>query len=180
MTIPFLKNILTIDKKRALPILREWRHWLLNVDSNTVDYFNTIEEYILYRAMNIGIRPCGPTMRFVMELDVTEEEVELANPILWYVCATIALTNDYWSWHKEALHAGPEHQMKIMSGVVILMKEKKVEAPEALEMLKQLACEYEQKVVDMCAGIFSKYPCASKDFHAYIQGQLWLVAGNNY
>lgn len=119
-------------------------------------------------------------MRFVMELDVTDDEVKLVDPILWHVCATIALTNDYWSWHKEALHAGPGEQMKIMNGVTVLMKERNIAAPEALEMLKELACEYEKKVVNMCAHTLSKYPHASSDFHAYIQGQLWLVAGNDY
>lgn len=56
LTIPFLRDILSFDKKRALPILREWQHWLQNVDSKTIDHFKSIEEYILYRTINIGIR----------------------------------------------------------------------------------------------------------------------------
>ncbi|KAJ5539960.1 hypothetical protein N7513_008292 [Penicillium frequentans] len=181
LLIPFISEFLRFDKERAIPVLRAWRYWLQNADSKSVDDFNTIDEYIPYRTVNVGLLPFDEMMRYVMELDVTPEEVELVKPIHWHACASAALTNDYWSWTKEAVN-GEQHKMRIMNGVTVLMKEKNIGVTEARELLKQLGLTYESKTADLCAKVLSveRTPPPSPHFPLYVQAHLWFVAGNSY
>lgn len=52
---PFVKDFLAHDQARAIPVLRQWRYWLQNVDSKCVEDFRSIEEYISYRTINVGL-----------------------------------------------------------------------------------------------------------------------------
>ncbi|KAJ6103750.1 hypothetical protein N7486_003972 [Penicillium sp. IBT 16267x] len=181
LLVPFIRELLRYDKERAIPVLRAWRYWVQNVDSKGVDDFNTIDEYILYRTINVGLLPFDAMMRYVMELDVTPEEVELVKPIHSHACASAGLTNDYWSWTKEVANER-QHKMRIMNGVTVLMKEKNIVVTEARELLKELALVYESKTADLCAKVLSleRTPPPSKDFPLYVQAYLWFVAGNSY
>lgn len=120
-------------------------------------------------------------MRYVMELDITVDEVKLVEPINWHTCASAALTNDYWSWNKEVANNN-QHSMRIMNGVTVLGKEKGVGIEEALRMLKELALVHERQAADLCAEFLeleSTHP-RSNDFYKYVEAHLWFIGGNSY
>ena len=120
-------------------------------------------------------------MRFVMELMITPEEIELVEPIHWNACASAALANDYWSWWKEASQ-NRTHEMRIFNGVVVLMNEKGMNTESALEELKQRSLDYELRTEKLCEELLHSGNSASRsvDFEKYVRAHLWFVAGNNY
>ena len=117
-------------------------------------------------------------MRFVMELSVTAEEIEIVKPIHWSACASAALANDYWSWKKES-RQNESHDMRIFNGVVVLMKEEGMSTAMALEELKQRSLYYEGKTEELCKEALDDSN-VSADFEKYVKAHLWFVAGNNY
>jgi hypothetical protein len=116
-------------------------------------------------------------IRFVMELNISPEELKTLEPVRNLAIASVALANDYWSWPKEVAN-NKHHQMRIMNGVSILMKERNVDAAEAHGMLKHLSITYEQNTADMCAKILTENNPHSEHFTRYVNAHLLFVAGN--
>lgn len=56
LLIPFIKDLLSCDRDRGVHVLREWRYWLQNVDKKSAKEIHTIDEYLQYRTVNIGMR----------------------------------------------------------------------------------------------------------------------------
>lgn len=126
---------------------------------------------------NYSYSPSMPMMRFVMELNISSEELRILEPVRDLAVASVALANDYWSWPKEAAN-NKHHQMRILNAVTVLMKENSVDSVEAHGMLKQLAITYEQATADMCAMILSQKNNHSSHFRKFVECHLLFIAGN--
>jgi hypothetical protein len=55
LAVTFVKELLAFDRERAIPVINDWRYWLENADTKKVEDFDTIDEYIPYRIVNVGI-----------------------------------------------------------------------------------------------------------------------------
>lgn len=89
-------------------------------------------------------RPYSATIRFVMALELSPEEIESVESIQHHACAIMGLVNDYWSWPKEKAT-----DMRIMNAVTVLMRVKGIGEQEAHDSVKALAIEYECKLMEM-------------------------------
>jgi hypothetical protein len=62
--------------------------------------------------------PFDEMTRFVMEVDATPKDVELAESIRWHACVRAALAIDYWSWPKKVAN-NSQHRMRLLNGVAL-------------------------------------------------------------
>ncbi|KAK5997717.1 Ophiobolin F synthase oblA-like protein [Cladobotryum mycophilum] len=178
IAVPFIRDLLQCDCHRGIPILQAWQEWLENVDAKAIEDLDSIEAYIQFRAMNSGIIPYLPHIRYTMELTISPDELRLLEEFQTQAVKCTALANDYWSWPSEAA-ANAKYHVRIMNIVPITSRLKGVSIEEAFEMTKQLVIDYEQQLLTMYTDLRSKYSHLSEDFQRYMMAILWLVSGNH-
>jgi hypothetical protein len=51
---PVFQGMITLDRKRAQPILSEWQKWFKQTDSLGGEDFRTLEDYLTHRTINVA------------------------------------------------------------------------------------------------------------------------------
>lgn len=54
LLVPFVREYLRYDYKRGIPVLRGWKTWL-ELDHTNENNFSTLDDYITYRLVDIGM-----------------------------------------------------------------------------------------------------------------------------
>lgn len=93
--------------------------------------------------------PYSRIIRYVMELELSPAEIQAIEPIQHQVCAIVGLVNDYCSWPKEKAAMGDQLE-RLMHGVSVLVRLEVVDKCKALEMIRGLAMEHEEKLIELC------------------------------
>ncbi|KAH8430730.1 terpene synthase family protein [Aspergillus melleus] len=175
--VPAIRDLLATDRAKGIPVLRSWVNWLLTVDSKGLNDFQTIQEYIDFRVINCGLLTYPPMIEYTMNLNLGYNEKQAVEELQILSVICIGLSNDYWSWPKEAAdHAAG--RSRLMNAVAMVMKEKGLSSEKAWWYVKDLTISYEEKLVQ-CRDHFLANNDVSDDLRKYIDAHLWMVAGND-
>ncbi|KAE9362910.1 terpenoid synthase [Stipitochalara longipes BDJ] len=173
-----MQGVLAVDHERGMISFNAWLDWLRISDVYDVTDFDNIDSYVEYRISNVAFPAMCAMLPFAMELDINSEDLKPIEPFLHAAGASIAMTNDYWSWPKE-FRASSEGNCRIMNAVTIIMTEKNITMDQAHEMVKELALKYEKEAVFQRDSIVSRNVRLPENVQRYMNAVVWLASGNN-
>ncbi|KAL0060354.1 hypothetical protein AAF712_012859 [Marasmius tenuissimus] len=180
--IEYLHNLkarmMDVDPVRTPALLR-----ILEADirarEDSVEEFNTMEEYLPFRLRNFDYESVSQMMLWAMNVDLLPEEAnsDLLAKVKASTGAIAVLANDYFSWEREKRQQ--QDSDRIRNGVAVFMKELDVPEGDAKEAVKQIIIEEEEKVrelmkdVEVGAGF-------SDGLRRYLSGLQLFAGGYNF
>ncbi|BCS13148.1 hypothetical protein AKAW_10914 [Aspergillus luchuensis IFO 4308] len=180
LLVPFVREYLRYDYKRGIPVLRGWKTWL-ELDHTNENNFSTLDDYITYRLVDIGMWAYPAMAVYHMQLDIKPEQMDSLKQVFFLMEKAIIFTNDYWSWPKEAANSR-RGSKRVMNAVLVVMRELQIDdCEDARKIVKEKAIGYEKELLRLRNQLFSPeyQPPLTSDMRSYVDAHLWMVSGNN-
>ncbi|PVH90808.1 Aristolochene synthase in complex with 12,13 Difluorofarnesyl diphosphate [Periconia macrospinosa] len=135
-------------------------------------------EYLEYRERDVGKALLSALMRYVMKLELTEEELELVKPCDRNCSKHISVVNDIYSWEKELKQSieSPEEGSVLCSSVQVVMHGATLNTAAAKRVLWPMCREWELVHLDMVDEF--KDQGVREDVLTYCKGLEYQMSGN--
>ncbi|KAF4627540.1 hypothetical protein G7Y89_g10613 [Cudoniella acicularis] len=143
---------------KAEDLTREMAHTKLNPEivkiladegkmNLSLEDFETLEGYEEFRIINCGLLPYSQIMEYTMELSLTDAERQDAKRLEWLVFKCIGVSDDLWSWPKEA--QAYKKGKRVMNAILLAMKLKNLTAYQAVVFIKKRVVQFQQELLVM-------------------------------
>ncbi|KAM3483505.1 hypothetical protein MY8738_003048 [Beauveria namnaoensis] len=167
-----IQEMMAIDPERATTVAKSWASGVQHSSRRQkVTDFKTLEEYIPYRAFDVGYMLWHGLVTFGCALTIPDDEADQVEQLLMPALATASLTNDLFSFEKE------RDDTNVQNGVLVVMKEHGCTEEAAREILKErirIECaKYVRNVKDVSARTD-----LSLDTKKYIETIQYTLSGN--
>ncbi|EER24921.1 polyprenyl synthetase, putative [Coccidioides posadasii C735 delta SOWgp] len=127
-----LREMMAIDPERAMTVAKSWAAGVQHSSRRQDEtHFNTLEEYIPYRALDVGYMLWHGLVTFGCAITIPEEEADEARELLKPALITASLTNDLFSFEKERGDAN------VQNAILVVMREHGCSEEEAREICKE-------------------------------------------
>ncbi|KAJ5159723.1 geranylgeranyl pyrophosphate synthase [Penicillium canariense] len=127
-----LRDMMAIDPERAMTVAKSWAAGVGHSNRRQEDaQFNTLEEYLPYRAFDVGYMLWHGLVLFGCGITVPDEEADEARRLITPALLTASLTNDLFSFEKE------RGDVNVQNAVLVVMREHGCSEEEAREVCKQ-------------------------------------------
>ncbi|KAL8703562.1 MAG: hypothetical protein Q9201_003266 [Fulgogasparrea decipioides] len=111
-------EMIAIDAERAMVVAKSWAERVQHSSRREEDTdFQTLEEYIPYRALDVGYMLWHGLVTFSCAITIPEEEAEVTKKLLTPALITASLTNDLFSYEKE------RDDQNVQNAVLVVMRE---------------------------------------------------------
>ncbi|ODM20829.1 hypothetical protein SI65_03882 [Aspergillus cristatus] len=131
--VPAIGKLLKKDYIRGCRVLDALHYWLLNVDSKSLEDFDTLEDHKEFKIINCGLMPYTYMMEYDMELTLRDSERQDAKKLERLAFKCIGVSNNLWSWSKEAQ---AYRKGKRVMNAILVMKTKSLTAHQAIILIK--------------------------------------------
>ncbi|KAM3432410.1 hypothetical protein NHJ13734_006875 [Beauveria thailandica] len=167
-----IQEMMAIDHERAMTVAKSWASGVQHSSRRQEDTdFKTLEEYIPYRALDVGYMLWHGLVTFGCGLTIPDDEADQVQQLLMPALATASLTNDLFSFEKE------RNDTNVQNGVLVVMKEHGCTEEAAREILKERiraeCAKYVRNVKDVSASAD-----LSLDTKKYIEIIQYTLSGN--
>ncbi|RHZ64856.1 hypothetical protein CDV55_102057 [Aspergillus turcosus] len=127
-----LREMMAIDPERAMVLAKSWAAGVGHSSRRQEDaQFNTLEEYLPYRAFDVGYMLWHGLVMFGCAITVPEEDEDEARRLIMPALLSASLTNDLFSFEKERGDAN------VQNAVLVVMREHGCSEEEAREICKK-------------------------------------------
>ncbi|EAW10787.1 uncharacterized protein ACLA_052600 [Aspergillus clavatus NRRL 1] len=154
---------------------------LMRAQTNKVRLSITqLDEYLKYRAQDVGIAMlCGLT-GFAMDVELTAEEQDAMIPLERNFGRQISVVNDLWSWEKEfrASQAGHKEGAAISSAVNVLSMEAGLGFTAARRVLQAMVLEWDMAHNELVAEQLARPGGCRPAVQLYMKGLEYHMSGN--
>ncbi|KAL9609842.1 MAG: hypothetical protein Q9167_005409 [Letrouitia subvulpina] len=167
-----IREMMAIDSKRAIVVAKSWAEGVQHSSRREEDTdFKTLEEYIPYRALDVGYMLWHGLITFSCAITIPDEEAEVTKELLRPALVTASLTNDLFSYEKE------RDDQNVQNAVLVVMREHNCSEERARGILKQRirleVAKYIQVVNDT-----NKRTDLLDDVKRYIDTMQYTLSGN--
>ncbi|KAJ7181308.1 isoprenoid synthase domain-containing protein [Mycena crocata] len=161
-----------LDPHRAPELLRTVNKYLLEYDQ-TSRVFDTMEEYLDFRILNVGYRIMEAFMRWSLDIGLTPEETDMSSA--YYIAAgrVMALTNDFFSWEMDKRKQDTTDRVR--NTIPVIMRQYALLEGDAILFLKGVVVDAEQTLVRLSKPLRT----ASDNCRRYVQGMEYMLGANN-
>ncbi|KAH7349074.1 Aristolochene synthase in complex with 12,13 Difluorofarnesyl diphosphate [Pyrenochaeta sp. MPI-SDFR-AT-0127] len=133
-------------------------------------------DYLEYRERDVGKALLSALMRFVMKLNLTEEDLTLVKPVDLNCSKHISVVNDIYSWEKEYIQSlRSSEEGSILCSSVQVMAEEANASLEAAKRILWAMCR-ERELVHL-AEVEELRDC-KQDIITYCKGLEYQMSGN--
>lgn len=126
-----IREMMAIDPAGAMNVAKSWSSGVGHSDRRQEETdFKTLEEYIPYRALDVGYMLWHGLVCFGCAIAIPEDEEEEAKRLIMPALVQASLLNDIFSFEKE------KDDANVQNAVLVVMNEHRCGEAEAREMLK--------------------------------------------
>ncbi|KAK7943104.1 terpenoid synthase [Apiospora aurea] len=173
-----LAEMMSIDPTRAIATMEVWGRFVRLASEARARPFGTMKEYVPSRVVDVGELIWFGTLTFAMALTIPEEDLrecmELARPAY----ASLALTNDLYSWDKERKAAQETGQDHVFNAIWVIMKERSVSEEEAKNICREEIMKYVQQYCEIVEEVRSEPARLCNDTRTYLEAIKYTISGN--
>ncbi|PGH21525.1 hypothetical protein AJ80_03193 [Polytolypa hystricis UAMH7299] len=127
-----IREMMAIDPERAMTVAKSWASGVRHSGRRKEDTtFRTLEEYIPYRALDVGYMLWHGLVTFGCAITVPDDEEEEAKRLIKPALIQASLLNDLFSFEKE------KNDANVQNAVLTVMDEHGCSEEEAREVLKK-------------------------------------------
>jgi ophiobolin F synthase len=167
-----MREMMAIDPERAMNVAKSWASGVRHSSRRKEDTnFKTLEQYIPYRALDVGYMLWHGLVTFGCAITVPDEEEEEAKRLIVPALIQASLLNDLFSFEKE------KNDANVQNAVLIVMNEHGCIEEEARDILKKrirLECaNYVHNVKETNARVD-----VSDELKRYINIMQYTLSGN--
>ncbi|RBR09524.1 uncharacterized protein FIESC28_09855 [Fusarium coffeatum] len=173
------KQMAAIDRERAIAAMNAWATFINTGAGCAHDTnFKSLDDYLHYRSTDVGYMFWHALIIFGCAITIPEHEVELCHKLALPAIMSVTLTNDIWSYGKEAEAAEKSGKPgDFVNALVVLMREHNCSIEEAERL-----CRARNKTeVAKCLQITKETrerTDVSQDLKDYLYHMLFGVSGN--
>ncbi|GJP96988.1 unnamed protein product [Aspergillus niger] len=140
----------------------------------------TLDAYIEQRSIGFGLSVMVPWLRAAHEIEISKEEEKSIMQIIKKGSSVSALTNDYYSFHKEYDDAiGTGQSPKPYNAISVLMCDYAYSEDEAFQILKREILAQEVQLMEM-VSIWLSAEQRSEDLRKLVTLYILACGGQNY
>ncbi|KAL2021599.1 hypothetical protein VTK56DRAFT_6952 [Thermocarpiscus australiensis] len=165
------------DRKCAERVMDVWTTMLSTTLKDKARNFKDLEDYLDFRIIDTGALFVESLMLFGMEMTLTKDEDAMLAGIVRPCYASLALTNDYFSFDIEYLEAQQPGGSRPVNAVWLFMQWYGVNVSVAKRLVRTAANRYERDFLDRCEQFRSENPGLEK-LHTYLRALSYQVSGN--
>ncbi|KAJ4349460.1 carbonyl reductase (NADPH-dependent) ari1 [Didymosphaeria variabile] len=135
-------------------------------------------EYLVYRERDVGKALLSALMRFVMKLELTDEELEVVKPCDRNCSKHISVVNDIYSWEKELQQSieSPAEGSVLCSSVQVVMHGATLNTEAAKRVLWPMCREWELLHLELVEQLREKG--LRDEVLTYCKGLEYQMSGN--
>ncbi|EJT79122.1 hypothetical protein GGTG_04211 [Gaeumannomyces tritici R3-111a-1] len=172
---------LDLDRARALRMLDSYREkWLDVMESRDPQKIQTLDDYLVFRNLNGGMRPFWHMVQYGMAIDVSDAEEELIRPVFRAAEAALVLTNDYWSWEREWAAAQQSKCGRIVNAVELFMRTRGLAMADARATVREHIIAFEREYAARREAFYATNRTVPDHLRAYVDVCGLIIAGNHY
>ncbi|KAF7362940.1 Geranylgeranyl pyrophosphate synthase [Mycena venus] len=160
-----------LDPKGAPYVLGTLKQYLAEYDSSSRT-FDTLEEYLSFRTLNVGFRIMVSFMQWTLNVYLTSDETELCSAFYTAAGRVMAITNDYFSWRMEKREATD----RVRNAIPVVMKQYAMSESDATLFVKGVLVDAEQKTVRLGKALKG----SSENIRRYVEGMEYLLGGSGF
>ncbi|KAK6525359.1 hypothetical protein TWF694_005498 [Orbilia ellipsospora] len=169
----FAALMLLLDKKGALKALNDLKAYIRGYDSKS-EPFNNIDDYIEFRGLNVGFGIMESFMKWSLDINLTDAELELTREFYRSSAHIMALTNDFYSWESER---NSEEDGRKWNAVPIAMRQYCLSEEAARLFIKNMIIEREERA--RLIGVGLKL-VGSETVGMYVEAVKMMLGGNSF
>jgi ophiobolin F synthase len=126
-----IREMMAIDPAGAMNVAKSWSSGVGHSDRRKEEtYFKTLEDYIPYRALDVGYMLWHGLVCFGCAITIPDDEEEEARRLIMPALIQASLLNDIFSFEKE------KNDANVQNAVLIVMNERRCGEAKAREILK--------------------------------------------
>ncbi|ETS79805.1 hypothetical protein PFICI_07334 [Pestalotiopsis fici W106-1] len=166
-----------IDLQRATVAMKSWATFIQQAKNIRKESFQTLQEYIPARIIDVGESIWFGMLTFAMGLTIPDDEYELCRSLARPAYTAMGLTNDLFSWEMERDMAERLGQDHVFNAVYIIMNEHSVNE----DVAKAICAKEVIKLIEDFKRNVSKIKdntMFSKDLRVYTEALLYSYSGN--
>ncbi|KAK6213609.1 fusicoccadiene synthase [Colletotrichum tabaci] len=171
-------EMLSIDPECAKTTMKAWARFVEVGSSRKHETrFQTLDEYLPYRIMDVGEMFWYGVVTFGLSLRIPDHEMDLCRKLMAPAWIAVGLQNDLWSWPKERDAAEKQGKDHVINAIWVLMHEHKTDLEGAEQICRRLIKENVAKylqIVKECRDDAS----LSEDLRKYIEAMKYSISGN--
>ncbi|PWY84421.1 terpenoid synthase [Aspergillus eucalypticola CBS 122712] len=128
------RELIEVDRLRGTLLLDSLKKFDKIHDTRSVEDFQSWDAYLDYRCQDMGIGFNLTIIIYCCGLDLTQSDIEMLMPVWWPAAAASALTNDVYSFNREACLEVPSNT-NMANAVWYLMKQVGLPVSRAKQLL---------------------------------------------
>ncbi|KAL9622288.1 MAG: hypothetical protein Q9160_003299 [Pyrenula sp. 1 TL-2023] len=168
----FLREMTVIDRERARVVAKSWAAAVQHSSRRQEETdFNTLEEYIPYRILDVGYMLWHGLLTFSCAITIAKEEEGVIKELLTPALITVSLVNDLYSFAKE------RNDKNVQNAVWVIMKERNCSEEEAREICKQRIRVETDKYIQVVKDTKARMDL-SDDVKRYVESMQYTLSGN--
>ncbi|PIG83452.1 hypothetical protein AARAC_010094 [Aspergillus arachidicola] len=170
------KEILSEDFVQGKRLLESVLSWISTTQYTPPKAFPTLQDYIAYRAGDVGADSVFRSMEFACDITVSDTDVEAVEHLRSLCEKHFLLTNDLYSYAKEAI-AEQEHGVSVLNAVRVVQRLMNTSEDSAKAIVRQVIWDVEHQMNEEYERLLQDAP---KSQLTYAQGLIVCVAGNMF
>ncbi|KAI0526192.1 geranylgeranyl pyrophosphate synthase [Xylaria bambusicola] len=173
-----LKEMMEIDPDRAMVAIKSWATFVEYASGRQHHvHFNTLEEYIPYRCLDVGYMFWHGLVTFGCSLTIPDEEAAETRELLTSALIAASLGNDLYSYEKEYEDTMKAGLPDVVNAVWVIMGEHGCSEAEAKEICKERIRIENAKYVKVVEET-AKRTDLCDDVKRYIDVMQYSLSGN--
>ncbi|KAB8225730.1 isoprenoid synthase domain-containing protein [Aspergillus novoparasiticus] len=170
------KEILSEDFVQGKKLLESVLSWISTTQCTPPKAFPTLEDYMAYRAGDVGADSIFRSMEFACDITLSDTDVEAVEHFRSLCEKHFLLTNDLYSYAKEAI-AEQEHGVSVLNAVRVVQRLMNTSEDSAKAIVRQVIWDVERQMNEEYERLLQDAP---KSQLIYAQGLIVCVAGNMF
>ncbi|OCL09522.1 terpenoid synthase [Glonium stellatum] len=173
-----LSTMISIDRGRAMAAMKAWAAFIeQGAGRQNHTHFRTLDEYLPYRAMDVGHMFWHALVTFGCALTIPEEERELCKELVLPAVYAASLTNDLFSYDKEYEAAQMAGFPYVINALWVLMDQHSISLEEAKLRCRARIKKEVSKYVKIIRETKARTD-VSDEIKRYVEMMQYSVSGN--
>ncbi|KAE8322540.1 isoprenoid synthase domain-containing protein [Aspergillus sergii] len=164
-------EILAEDSVQGKRLLESVLSWISATQRTPPEAFPTLEDYMTYRADDVGA-----DMEFACDITLSNTDIEVVEHLRSLCEKHFLLTNDLYSYAKESI-AEQEHGVSVLNAVRVVQRLMNTSEDSSKAIVRQVIWDVECQMNEEYERLLQDAPTSQL---TYAQGLIVCVAGNMF
>ncbi|QMW46981.1 hypothetical protein G4B11_010460 [Aspergillus flavus] len=170
------KEFLSEDFVQGKRLLESVISWISAAQHTPPETFPTLEDYMAYRASDVGAGAVFRSMEFACDITLSNTDIEAVEHLRSLCEKHFLLTNDLYSYAKEAI-AEQEHGDSVLNAVRVVQRLMNTSENSSKAIVRQVIWDVERQMNEEYERLLQDAP---KSQLTYAQGLIVCAAGNMF